>query len=132
MNATVIIVEDNPNSGKLAAKLLRGGGFTVHLCEDGETGYEAALEHTPNLVLVDLGLPDMDGQTVVALLRQEDKLEKVPMIAFTAYPPDTARDMARAYGCDGVITKPIDTRTFVKQIEAYLTTTTEASSETGG
>jgi CheY-like chemotaxis protein len=132
MATTVIIIEDNPNSGKLAAKLLRAAGHTVHLCEDGESGYEAALEQSPNLVLVDLGLPDMDGQTVVALLRQEDNLTGVPMIAFTAYPPDTARDMARAYGCDGVITKPIDTRTFAGQVAAYLNANSEAPSTAGG
>jgi len=120
MPNTVIIIEDNPNSAKLAGKLLRNADFDVHLAEDGETGFEIATESSPDIVLVDLGLPDLDGQTVVALLRQEEGMQQVPLIAFTAYPIDTAIEMARAYGCDGVITKPIDTRTFVEQVRGFL------------
>jgi CheY-like chemotaxis protein len=74
----------------------------------------------PDLVLIDLGLPDIDGQTVIALIRQQPSLQHVALIAFTAWPEDTAHNMAKAYGCDGVITKPIDTRAFVNQIQAYL------------
>jgi two-component system cell cycle response regulator DivK len=71
---------------------------------------------------VDLGLPDIDGQTVVAMMRQQPDLEGVPLIAFTAWPEDTAHAMAQAYGCDGVILKPIDTRAFAQQVEAFLKT----------
>jgi CheY-like chemotaxis protein len=120
MMSTIIIIEDNPDSAKLARKLLIAAGYDVHTADDGETGYDLALDKTPDLVLVDLGLPDIDGQTVVALLRQHKHLEKTPIIAFTAYPAATAREMAEAYGCDGVITKPLDTRTFAKQVHDFL------------
>ena len=78
------------------------------------------MQDVPNLVLIDLGLPDIDGQTVIAIMRQQLDLTATPIIAFTAWPPETAHQMAKAYGCDGVITKPIDTRTFPQQIEAFL------------
>ncbi|MEM6282163.1 MAG: response regulator [Chloroflexota bacterium] len=120
MPSTVIIIEDNPNSARLASKLLRGADFEVHIAEDGETGLDTASEQAADIVLVDLGLPDLDGQTVVALLHQEAHMADVPVIAFTAYPPETAIEMARAYGCDGVITKPIDTRTFVDQVRSFM------------
>lgn len=121
----VVLIEDNPNSSKLAQKLLRKSGFEVFAADDGETGYELAVENAPDIVLVDLGLPDMDGQTVVGILKQEPDMSGVPIIAFTAYPEDKAREMAQAYGCDGVITKPIDTRNFADQVKTFLSKPTE-------
>lgn len=119
----IIVIEDNEQSARMASKLLRRAGHEVLLAEDGETGLQAMLENHPDLVLVDLGLPDIDGQTVIALARQQPHLIEVPLIAFTAWPADRAIDMARSYGCDGVITKPIDTRTFAKDVESFLSTT---------
>ncbi len=116
----VIIIEDNQQSARLAAKLLSRAGHEVITAEDGETGLTAVFENQPNLVLVDMGLPDIDGQTVLGLLRQRPDLKNTPLIAFTAWPEDTAHQMAKAYGCDGVITKPIDTRNFAHQVAEYL------------
>jgi two-component system, cell cycle response regulator DivK len=118
--STVLIIEDNINNARLAAKLLRAAGHDVLLAEDGETGLSAVFSAPPNLVLVDLGLPDLDGQTVAALIRQQPATAHIPLIAFTAWPEDAAHSMAQAYGCDGVITKPINTRTFVSQINNFL------------
>ncbi len=124
----IVVVEDNPYSLRLARKLLVGAGYEVYGAEDGETGYDLVVEHKPTLVLIDLGLPDIDGQTVVAMLRQQDDVKDTPIIAFTAYPTATAQEMAKAYGCDGVITKPIDTRSFIQQLESFL----EKPSASGG
>ena len=132
MPTTVIIIEDNPNSARLAGKLLRTANFEVHLAEDGETGFDLVTESNPDIVLIDLGLPDLDGQTVVAMLRQEERIKDTPLIAFTAYPIHTAMEMARAYGCDGVITKPIDTRTFVEQVKKFLKTDENVTPEQNG
>ncbi|TVR24371.1 MAG: response regulator [Anaerolineaceae bacterium] len=117
--ALIVIVEDNVQSARMVSKLLRNADHQVVLAEDGETGLTAVFEHMPDLVLIDLGLPDIDGQTVISLLKQHSELS-APIIAFTAWPEETAHEMAMAYGCDGVITKPIDTRAFVDQIENYL------------
>lgn len=119
-NNTIIIIEDNPNSARLAEKLLKRASFSVLIAEDGETGYAKVVEQTPDLVLVDLGLPDIDGQTIIAMLKQHPETQQTPIIAFTAHPPAAAKEMATAYGCDGVINKPIDTRTFVEQVTGFL------------
>lgn len=117
---TIVLIEDNPQNARLAAKLLRLAGYCVLLAEDGESGMALLQDTLPDLILIDLGLPDIDGQTIVAMLRQEEALAHVPVVAFTAWPADTAADMARAYGCSGVVTKPIDTRRFAAQIAVYL------------
>lgn len=118
--AVIVVIEDQADSARLVEKLLKKAGHDVRLAVDGETGLTTVFGGTPDLVLVDLGLPDIDGQTVVALLRQQAALKTIPMLAFTAWPEHTAQEMAKAYGCDGVIAKPIDTRTFAAQVEAYL------------
>ncbi|MBC8098405.1 MAG: response regulator [Armatimonadetes bacterium] len=118
--ALIVVVEDNAQNARMAAKLLRNAGHQVLVAEDGEIGLTTVFEHQPDLVLIDLGLPDLDGQTVIALIRQQPTLQKTPLIAFTAWPIDTAQTMAQAYGCDGVITKPINTRTFAAQVEAFM------------
>jgi CheY-like chemotaxis protein len=118
----IVIIEDNPQSARMAAKLLRVADHKVIVAEDGEMGLMTVFENNPDLVLIDLGLPDIDGQTVIALIRQQPNLDNVSVIAFTAWPEDTAHNMAKAYGCDGVITKPINTRTFADQIAGFLNT----------
>lgn len=117
----IVVIEDNPENSRMVAKLLRAASHNVIVAEDGETGLTTVFEQRPDLVLIDLGLPDIDGQTVIALIKQQPELANVPLIAFTAFPPDTAQSMATAYGCHGVITKPINTRTFVSQLEAFIT-----------
>lgn len=116
----VVLIEDTPQNAQLAEKLMRKAGLTVIVAEDGEMGLTAIFDEKPDLVLVDLGLPDIDGQTVVALLRQHEEMAGMPIIAFTAYPEATAQEMAEAYGCDGVITKPINTRTFAQQVKDFI------------
>jgi CheY-like chemotaxis protein len=116
----IVVIEDNVQTARLAEKLLTRAGYTVEVAEDGELGLTKVFDKQPDLVLIDLGLPDIDGQTVVSLLRQRSNYDHMPIIAFTAWPQDTAHSMAEAYGCDGVITKPIDTRAFAQQITDFL------------
>jgi CheY-like chemotaxis protein len=118
--ALIVIIEDNVLNARMAEKLLRHAGHKIMVAEDGESGLTMVFENLPELVLIDLGLPDIDGQTVIALVRQQETLSKTAIIAFTAWPEDQANDMAKAYGCDGVIVKPIDTRGFAKQIADFL------------
>ncbi len=116
----IVVIEDNPSNARLAEKILKHAGHEVVVAEDGETGMAAVLEQFPDLILIDLGLPDIDGQTVIALLRQRPEMKQVKIVAFTAWPEEQAAEMARAYGCDGVISKPLDTRRFPTQVSAYL------------
>jgi two-component system cell cycle response regulator DivK len=124
----IVIIEDNQQNARLASKLLNHAGHAVTVAEDGEGGLNTVMAIRPELVLVDLGLPDVDGQTLVAMMRQQPDLSTMAIIAFTAWPENTAFEMARAYGCDGVITKPLDTRAFASQVAAYLQTKAQPQS----
>jgi CheY-like chemotaxis protein len=116
----ILMIEDDLSNARLAERILTRAGYEVVIAANGEEGLGKVMDARPALILVDLGLPDIDGQTVIAVIRQQAALKSVPILAFTAYPPDAAEAMARAYGCDGVISKPIDTRTFADQVGAYL------------
>lgn len=129
MTRVAAIIEDNPDSARLAQKLLKRADFEVLTADEGEIGFDLVVEKAPDVVLVDLGLPDLDGQTIIAMLRQQPTLQAMAIIAFTAWPQDTAEEMAAAYGCDGVLTKPIDTRTFVQQVEAVMARKTSAADD---
>ncbi|MCG3212755.1 MAG: Regulator of RpoS [Anaerolineae bacterium] len=119
--AKILVVEDNKQNALLMKRVLEVNNHEVIHVSDGESGLTTAIEEQPDLILVDLGLPDIDGQTLVALIKRVDELKDVPTVAVTAWPEDTAREMALAYGCDGFISKPINTRAFPDQIAAFLT-----------
>lgn len=114
----ILLIEDNPQNARLAAKVLRHDGHTVTVAESAEQGILKALADPPDLIMVDLGLPDMDGQTVISLLKQQ--LAHTILVAYTAWPKDTVAQMTDAYGFDGVISKPVDGFTLRKQINDFL------------
>lgn len=121
MMAKILIVEDIPDNAELVRRILSARGYDVFHAADAETGLEMALSILPDLVLLDLGLPDYDGMTLAGWLRAESSLKNVPIIAYTAWPPDTARQMAESYGCNGYIGKPITgVKDFAERIETFL------------
>jgi CheY-like chemotaxis protein len=120
MTKSIVMIEDNPNNAMLVRRMLEPTQFELQHAWDGESGLQLVMEQQPDLILLDLGLPDVDGQTLASFIRRIPELANVPMIAITAWPEETAREMVRAYGCDGYIPKPIDTRTFVAKIMAYF------------
>ena len=119
---TILQIEDTLANKILVERALEPHGYTLLHAADGESGMNLALSETPDLILVDLGLPDIDGQTIVTMMKQRPSLANVPIIAITAWPPDVAQEMAERYGCDGLITKPINIKTFPDQIASYLQT----------
>ncbi len=125
MVKTVLMIEDNENNATLVKRILEAQPQAINVVHawDGESGLQMAMETHPDLVLLDLGLPDIDGQTVAAFIRRIPQLEHVPMVAVTAWPQETAMEMVRAYGCDGYIGKPIDARHFAETVMAYLSQT---------
>jgi CheY-like chemotaxis protein len=118
---TILLIEDNPHNARIMSRVLEKHEYTILHAEDGETGLGMALAEHPDLILLDLGLPDVDGQTVAAWLKQNEMLRHVPLVVVTAWPSETAGQMVAAYGCQGYIPKPIDTRQFPNQIAAFLT-----------
>jgi two-component system cell cycle response regulator DivK len=115
-----MLIEDNLLNARLAQRLLLLAGHIVQVAYDGADGLTQALATPPDIVLLDLGLPDIDGQTVAVMMRQQSTLDAARIIAFTAWPEEMARDIAHAYGCDGVIFKPIDTQTFAQVVGSYV------------
>ncbi|MCA9960471.1 MAG: response regulator [Chloroflexota bacterium] len=117
---TILQIEDNYANRVLAERVLEKFDYRLLHAADGETGVSIAIDEKPDLILVDMGLPDIDGQTVVTLMRQIPDLQDTPIVAITAWPRDVAEDMAKRYGCDGCIIKPIDVRQFPEQIAYFL------------
>ncbi len=117
---TILIIEDNADSARLVVRILQPHGYRLLHASDAESGLQMAIEEKPDLILLDLGLPDLDGQTLIGLLKSSPGLEGVPVVVTSAWPSDTAEPMVRAYGCDGYISKPINARQFPSQISAYF------------
>jgi two-component system cell cycle response regulator DivK len=124
---TILMMEDDPYQSRLMQRLLEHAGYRVVVAPDAESGLHAAMVEPPDLILLDMGLPDLDGQTVAGLIRGSTLLSAIPLIAVTAWPQDTASEMARVYGCDGYISKPISAREFASQIAAYFKSTSADS-----
>jgi CheY-like chemotaxis protein len=117
---TIVHIEDNPANRVLVERVLAHAGYQIIHAAEGETGIQLALQVNPDLILIDMGLPDVDGQTVLSLLRQIPQLQGVPLVMITAWPAEKALEMTRRYGFDGCILKPIDVRSFPEQIRGYL------------
>jgi CheY-like chemotaxis protein len=115
----ILIIEDNLNNARIMSRALDQSYTVVHAM-DGATGLQMASAVHPDLILLDLGLPDVDGQTVAARLKQDVAMRDIPVVVVTAWPSETAGQMVAAYGCQGYIAKPIDTRQFQFQIAEYL------------
>lgn len=119
---TILQIEDNAANTILIERVLEPHGYRLLHAADGETGFSLAVSEKPDLILIDMGLPDIDGQTVVSLLKQIPELQDVIIVAITAWPAAKAAQMADQYGCHGCIIKPIDVKSFPQQIADYLAT----------
>lgn len=123
MSARILIVDDNPTNLKLAAELLGYEGHEVLEATDAEAAEATLRRMTPDLILMDIGLPGMDGLTFTRKLKADPSTRGIPIAVLTAFAMRSDEERARAAGCDGYITKPIDTREFPKQVAALLATT---------
>lgn len=120
MNESILIVDDNIDNLELTQILLEGEGFEVRLAEDAETALKTLQTYRPRMILMDIQLPGMDGLELTRRLRREPALRDVIILALSAYAMRGDEDNAHAAGCDGYITKPINTRTFVGAVRGYL------------
>ena len=120
MHESILLVDDNVDNLELSQILLESEGFLVRLAEDAETALAALETYRPQLILMDIQLPEMDGLELTRRLRQKPELRDVIILALSAYAMKSDEETARAAGCDGYITKPIDTRTFVSTVRQYL------------
>jgi two-component system, cell cycle response regulator DivK len=117
----ILLIEDVADTAELVRRILTARGYEFMHAPDAETGLQTALEFVPDLILLDLGLPDYDGQTVAGWIHNEKDLLTTPLIAFTAWPEETARDMVNSYGFNGYISKPIvNVNAFVERVVSFL------------
>src|SRR5687767_269440 len=118
--AKILIVEDNPANMKLAIFLLQSAGHIVISATDAELGLMLARDAQPDLILMDIQLPGMDGLEATALLKRDDATSAIPVIALTALAMKGDEERIRAAGCDGYIEKPMGIHSFLATIGAQL------------
>jgi two-component system cell cycle response regulator DivK len=120
MSKRILYIEDNPDNRLLVRRVLQADGYTVLEANDGQSGMTVAAETQPDLILMDINLPEIDGYEVTARLKQLPGISHVPIIAVTANVMKGDREKTLAAGCDGYIQKPIDIDLLPEQIERFL------------
>jgi two-component system cell cycle response regulator DivK len=118
--ARVLVIEDNPANMTLAVFLLESAGYAVLSATDAEAGLSLARETQPDLILMDVQLPRMDGLAATAMLKRAEATRHIPVIALTALAMKGDEERIRAAGCDGYISKPLRYMEFLKVIAAQL------------
>lgn len=119
----ILMIEDNPINAELVIDLLELEGYEVIHAENAEKGIELAHKEMPALILMDVGLPGMDGLEATKILKNDEKTKDIPILVLTSHAMKGDAEMAKEAGGDGYITKPIDTREFPKQVARFLSKT---------
>jgi two-component system cell cycle response regulator DivK len=117
---TILIVEDEPKNLKLFRDLLQRFGFETVEATDDEQGVELARTKKPDLILMDIMMPKMDGLEATRLLKADDTTKRIPIIALTSYAMKGDRERTIEAGCDGYIAKPVDIQELLKAVEHFL------------
>ena len=117
---TILVVEDNKLNMKLVSGLVKIGKYRMIEAIDAESGIELIREQRPDLVLMDIQLPGMDGLSATKIIKEDPDLKDIPIVALTSYAMQGDKEKALAAGCTGYITKPIDTRKFLETVSQYL------------
>ena len=120
MGEKILVIEDNEQNQYLVSFLLEKNGYQVIVAQDGLEGISKAKEEKPDLILVDIKLPVMDGYEVTRQLRDLSDFKNIPIIALTAYAMKGDEEKTLEAGCDGYIPKPIIPEEFIKLVNGYL------------
>ena len=116
----ILIVEDNEMNRDMLSRRLERRGFTVVMAVDGQQGVDMARSERPDLVLMDMSLPVMDGWTATRTIKDDAELQTIPVIALTAHAMEGDREKAMAAGCDDYDTKPIELPRLLEKIGKFL------------
>ena len=119
-NKTVLVIEDNELNMKLVRSMLQLRHYQVLEAGDAEDGIQVAREHLPDLILMDIQLPGMDGLEATRIIRNDSILSNIPVLALTSYAMQGDEQKAISAGCAGYIAKPIDTHSFLDNLAEYL------------
>lgn len=120
MLKTILIVEDNELNMKLFRDLLGAKGYRTIETHDGRDVIELARKHLPDLILMDIQLPDISGLEVTRMIKQDDRLKNIPIIAVTAFAMKGDEEKIRNGGCEAYLSKPISINQFLQTIEKHL------------
>ena len=116
----ILVVDDNQDGRELVVKILKNRGYQIIEAVDGEEALEKASVECPDLILLDISIPKLDGYEVTRRLKSQVKFKDTPIIALTAHAMKGDREKALEAGCDGYISKPIDIHELPDQIKSYL------------
>ena len=120
MSQKILIVEDNELNMKLFNDLLEAHGYTTVTTRDGTKAVDMAIEEKPDLILMDIQLPEVSGLDITRQIKDNDELKHVPIIAVTAFAMKGDEDKIRECGCNGYVSKPISITTFIETIQSHL------------
>ena len=121
MSKTILIVEDNELNMKLFNDLLQAHGYNTLQTKDGREVMEIARRSRPDLILMDIQLPEISGLEITKMLKADDDLRDIPVVAVTAFAMKGDEQKIRSGGCDGYIAKPISVASFLQTVSKFLT-----------
>ena len=116
----ILYVEDNPDNVYMLTRRLKKKGFELIIAGDGQEGIDKAIEESPDLILMDLSLPTMDGWTATAEIKKIDKVKDIPIIALSAHAMPEHRDRAIKAGCSDYDTKPVDIKRLLSKMAQFI------------
>ena len=116
----ILYVEDNPDNVYMLTRRLKKKGFELIIAGDGQEGIDKAVEESPDLILMDLSLPTMDGWTATAEIKKIERVKDIPIIALSAHAMPEHRDRAIKAGCSDYDTKPVDIKRLLSKIGQYI------------
>ena len=116
----ILYVEDNPDNVYMLTRRLKKKGFELIIAGDGQEGIDKAVEEKPDLILMDLSLPTMDGWTATAKIKEIEEVKDIPIIALSAHAMPEHRDRALKAGCSDYDTKPVDIKRLLSKIGQYI------------
>jgi CheY-like chemotaxis protein len=120
MEQVILIVEDEPRNLKLIRDLLEVSGYIILEAIDGKQGVEIAKAKEPDLILMDIQMPVMEGFEATRILKADETTRDIPIMALTAHAMEGDEEKVKAAGCDGYVSKPIDTRGFLNKVTEHL------------
>ncbi|MEM9572279.1 MAG: response regulator [Pseudomonadota bacterium] len=116
----VLIVEDNALNMRLFSDLLEASGYETLQCVDGAKAVGLALEERPDLIIMDIQLPDVSGLDITRWLKDDERTAKIPVLAVTAFAMRTDELLVREAGCEGYLSKPIQVRSFLQTVDELI------------
>ena len=129
---TILVIEDNEMNMKLMRAVLKAGKYHMLEAADAETGLRLVREHHPDLILMDIQLPGMDGLSAAQIIKADPDIKGIPIFALTGFAMQSDREKAMGIGLDGYIVKPFSVKTLLETFEQFFAKQRTGNNQTGG